>query len=48
LERFKALSDVTIKNSTEMFQAVVTQALLPVFTAILGYIFGRGAKDTEV
>jgi hypothetical protein len=48
LERFKALSDVTMKNSTEMFQTVVTQALLPVFTAILGYIFGRGAKDTEV
>ena len=29
------------------YHTVVTQALLPVFTAILGYIFAKGGKDGE-
>ncbi len=47
LEKFKALSENAIKNATEIFQTIVTQALLPVFTAILGYIFAKGGRDGE-
>jgi len=47
MEEFKALSEITVKNATDLFQTVVTQALLPVFTAILGYIFAKGGKDGQ-
>lgn len=42
----KELSQLAISNAKELFTTVVVSALLPVFTAILGYIFGRsGAED---
>jgi uncharacterized membrane protein len=44
IERYKELSQVTIKSGQELFQTIVTQALLPVLTAILGYIFGKGDR----
>ena len=45
VEQYKELSQVAIRNGQELFQTIVTQALLPVLTAILGYIFGRGSKN---
>ena len=43
-EQYKQLSEVVIKNGRELFQTIVTQALLPVLTAILGYIFGKAER----
>lgn len=42
---YKALSEISTKNAIDLFHTVVTQALLPVFTAILGYIFAKGGRD---
>lgn len=39
------LAEVAEKNGLEMFRTIVAQALLPVFTGILGYIFGRSGKS---
>ena len=47
IEIYKELSAVAVKSALDLFQTVVTQALLPVFTAILGYIFAKGNdRDT--
>lgn len=46
-EQYKALTEITIANTRDMFQTIVAQALLPVFTAILGYIFAKGAKESD-
>ena len=45
LEQYKDLSGVAVQSAQELFQTIVTQALLPVFTAILGYIFAKGGKN---
>jgi drug/metabolite transporter (DMT)-like permease len=47
IEQYKELSAVSIKSALDLFQTVVTQALLPVFTAILGYIFGKGSDSNS-
>ena len=39
VNQYKELSGVVTKDVRDVFQTIVTQALLPVFTAILGYIF---------
>jgi uncharacterized membrane protein len=44
IEQYKELSQIAIKNGQDLFQTIVTQALLPVLTAILGYIFGKSDK----
>jgi hypothetical protein len=44
IEQYKQLSELVIKNGREIFQTIVTQALLPVLTAILGYIFGKAER----
>ncbi len=44
IEEFKELSQVAVKNGQDLFQTIVSQALLPVLTAILGYIFGKSNK----
>lgn len=44
---YKELSGVVIQNAVTMFQTIVTQALLPVFTAILGYIFAKAGENKE-
>ena len=45
IEQYKELSQVAIKNAQDLFQTIVSQALLPVLTAILGYIFGKSDKS---
>ena len=42
IEQYKILSAISVKSAQDLFQTIVTQALLPVFTAILGYIFAKG------
>ncbi len=44
VQRYKDLSEVAIKSTQTLFQTVVTQALLPVLTLILGYLFGKGSN----
>ncbi len=44
IAQYKELSQVAIKSGQDLFQTIVTQALLPVLTAILGYIFGKGDR----
>jgi hypothetical protein len=39
-ENYAILSNAVADRSSKMFDLVVTRALLPVFTSILGYIFG--------
>jgi hypothetical protein len=40
VENLKTISDLAADRSIRLFDAIVSRALLPVFTAILGYIFG--------
>lgn len=44
LERHKALTEIAREDALRIFQGIVLQALLPVFTAILGYIFAKGGS----
>ncbi len=40
---YKALNDIGTTRATTLFDTVVVRALLPIFTTILGYIFGAQA-----
>ena len=42
---YKSLSDVQVNRFSQMFQAIVVSALLPVLTLVLGFIFGKETKD---
>jgi hypothetical protein len=48
IENFKALNDVNLDRATRVFDLVVVKAFLPVFTAILGYIFGSREESRKV
>jgi hypothetical protein len=47
IEQYKQLSEIAVKATQDVFQTIVAQVLIPVFTAILGYIFGRGSRTSE-
>ena len=47
IDEYKQLSEIAIKGTQDLFQTIVAQVLIPVFTAILGYIFGRGSRTAE-
>ena len=53
LDNYKALNAEAISRVTSLFDLLATKTLLPIFTAILGYIFGSRAaaaaksKDVE-
>ena len=48
VELYKQVGDVPLQRAKELFQLVVITALLPSFTAILGYIFGtRGGGSSS-
>ena len=48
LENYKALQQITLDPLTALFDSVVVKVLLPVFTSILGYIFGtRDKRDDD-
>jgi len=40
LENYKTLQQIVLEPFTTLFESVVVKVLLPVFTAIVGYIFG--------
>src|SRR5260370_634831 len=48
LDNFKTLQQIVLEPLTTLFDSVVVKVLLPVFTSILGYIFGShvGNKST--
>ena len=44
---YKALHEQAFDAASKLFDSIITKALLPVFTSILGYIFGaRSTSDT--
>lgn len=47
ITQYKEMSGIAVQATKDLFQTVVTQALLPVFTAILGYIFAKGGKADD-
>jgi hypothetical protein len=40
LENYKTLQQIALEPFTTLFDSIVVKVLLPVFTSILGYIFG--------
>jgi len=47
LDNFRTLQQVALEPFTSLFDSIVVKVLLPVFTSILGYIFGSKANKTE-
>ena len=47
IENFKALNDVALERATKIFDLIVVKAFLPVFTGILGYIFGSRSEKVD-
>ncbi len=47
IETYRALSEVAVQNTLELFKTIVAQALLPVFTALLGYIFAKESNSSS-
>ena len=43
LDNYKALNAEAVSRVTSLFDLLATKTLLPIFTAILGYIFGSRA-----
>jgi hypothetical protein len=48
IENYRVLADAHVERATKLFDVVVVKALLPVFTAILGYIFGSRKDGADV
>jgi len=46
-ENLKVLSDTSVDRSMKIFDDIVGRVLLPVFTSILGYIFGTRGGDSS-
>jgi hypothetical protein len=47
LENYKLLQQIVMEQFTTLFDSIVVKVLLPIFTSILGYIFGsRTNGDT--
>jgi len=48
LENYKTLQQIALEPLTTLFDSIVVKVLLPVFTSILGYIFGsRSDRKSE-
>jgi hypothetical protein len=48
LENYKTLQQIALKPYTTLFDSIVVKVLLPVFTSILGYIFGSNSTRKEL
>jgi hypothetical protein len=48
IENYRTLQQVALEPFTSLFDSIVVKVLLPVFTSILGYIFGSQSKKNEV
>lgn len=47
LDNFKTLQQVALEPFTTLFDSIVVKVILPVFTSILGYIFGSKTNEKE-
>jgi hypothetical protein len=47
LENYKNLQQIVLEPYTTLFDSIVVKVLLPVFTSILGYIFGTRSNSKE-
>jgi hypothetical protein len=47
LKNYTAVHGLAVDRATKLFDLVVVKALLPVFTTILGYIFGSRAAGAS-
>jgi len=47
LDNYKTLQQIALEPFTTLFDSVVVKVLLPVFTSILGYIFGSQANRSD-
>ncbi len=47
IANYKTLADAAHESTLKLFDATVAKVLLPVFTLILGYVFGNRAKAGE-
>jgi hypothetical protein len=47
LENYKALQQIAMEPCTAFFDMIFLKALLPIFTSILGYIFGSRSSGKE-
>ncbi len=47
LDNHKASSDQAVNSATQIFEEVVVKVLLPLFTLILGYIFGARTETAN-
>jgi hypothetical protein len=46
IENYRQLQQVTLDPFTALFDSVVVKVLLPIFTSILGYIFGSRSNKS--
>jgi hypothetical protein len=47
LENYRSLQQIALEPFTTIFDSVIVKVLLPVFTGILGYIFGSRTSRNE-
>ncbi len=47
LEAYAKISEIALARTTSLFTTIVASALLPVFTSIVGYLFGTGVGRNE-
>jgi hypothetical protein len=47
LDNYKTLQQIALEPFTTLFDSIVVKVLLPVFTGILGYIFGTKANKSD-
>jgi hypothetical protein len=47
LDNFKSLQQIALEPFTALFDSIVVKVLLPVFTSILGYIFGSRTAEKQ-
>jgi hypothetical protein len=45
LDNYRALQQIALEPFNTLFDSVVVKVLLPIFTSILGYIFGRANRE---
>jgi hypothetical protein len=47
LDNYRTLQQIALEPLTALFDSIIVKVLLPVFTTILGFIFGSQANKTE-
>jgi hypothetical protein len=47
IEQYKTINDLAIERVKTLFDSIVVNALLPIFTLILGYVFGTQRVERQ-